>query len=130
MMSLDNGLAHMQPDSHSLSLSCIESLKEFVRSFRCEAVSDIFDAEAHPARPVPFGPDEQFPRTILYQSHRIRGIAHQIKNHLLQLDTIPINQRKTVGKLRFQDHAIPLKIAQRQCDLLPAVGSCSSYEKP
>jgi len=58
MMSLDNGLAHMQPDSHSLSLSCIESLKEFVRSFRCEAVPDILDAEADPIRPFAFGSDE------------------------------------------------------------------------
>src|SRR5215467_6065753 len=112
MMSLDNGLAHVQPNSHAINLSCIESLKEFVRSFRCEAVSDILDAEAHPPRPVQVGPDEQFPRAIIYRSHRVGSIAYQIKNHLLQLYTIPINQWKTVSKFRFQDHPILLKIAQ------------------
>src|SRR5215469_2747891 len=58
MMSFDNGMANMQPDSHSIVLGCVESLEEFVRSFRCEAESDIFDAEAHLVRPLPFGFDK------------------------------------------------------------------------
>ena len=116
MMSLDNGLADMQPDSHSIALGCIKGLEEFVRDFRCKAESRIFHAKAHPVRTLLFGSDEQLPRAIIHRAHRIGSIADQIKNHLLQLDTIARNERKTIGELRSQDHTIPLKIAQRQCN--------------
>jgi len=43
-MMFDYGVADMQPDSHPIVLSCIESLEEFVGGFGCEAASDIFDA--------------------------------------------------------------------------------------
>src|SRR5215472_4661172 len=118
VMSLDYGLTDVQSDSHSIVLGGIEGLEEFVRGFRWEAVAHIFHAKTYPIQPLSFGSDEQLPPAIIYRAHRVGSIAYQIKNHLLELDTIPFNQRKIIGKLRFQDHPMPLKIAQRQCEHL------------
>ena len=65
-MSLDNGLTDIQPDSHSIVLSCIEGLEEFVRGFRREAAAHIFHAKTHPIQPLSFGSNEQLPRAIIY----------------------------------------------------------------
>src|SRR5690349_4015174 len=114
MMSLDYGAANRQPDSHSILFRCIESFKEFVRGFRSEADSDIFDGNAHPIPLIPFGSDEQISRAIFDGGHRVRSISYQVEDDLLELNTIARDWREIVRQLRPQNHLTPLEIAQRQ----------------
>ena len=118
MMCLDDRAADIQPDSHSIVLGCIESLEEFVRGFRCEADSGIFHAKAHRS------PSS---RSVLMSNSLGRSSTEPIASEALRTrfrmtccswTRSPVDGRKIVRELRSQDHAIPLKIAQRQCDHL------------
>src|SRR5262249_16453466 len=58
MMTLGNGVANMQPDSHSSVLGCIASFKEFGRGFRRKADSNVSHRKAYLITFIGFGSDE------------------------------------------------------------------------
>jgi hypothetical protein len=54
--------------------------------------------------------DDDLSRTIVYGSHRIRGIGQQVEDDLLKLHPIADDPWKVVGKLRPHIHAISLEL--------------------
>src|ERR1700752_1754972 len=63
-MLVDNGTADGQSDAHATALGGEEGLEE---------------------------PDEELPRIIVHADHRVRRIAGQVQDDLLQLDTTLLN---------------------------------------
>ena len=113
MMSFDDGATDGKPDAHTVILSCVESLEEPVSSLRLEANARIFHAEAHPVRIISFGSDQQLPWPIFNIAHRVRGVAEQVQDHLLELNAVTCDKREIIGKLRPQNHSVSLKFAER-----------------
>src|ERR1700719_1692400 len=105
-MTLDNGTTDAQSDSHTVILSRVERFEEAVGSLRIETDPRIFHGEEHPMTFVSFGPDQQFPRAIMYGTHRIRSIPEKVQNYLLQLHTVTCYKWEVVGKLRSHDHLV------------------------
>ena len=62
------------------------------------------------------GSDQQLPRPIVHVNHRVRGVAEQVQDDLLELDTVAGDVREIVGELRLKHDAVPLKLTQRQRD--------------
>ena len=89
----------------------MKNFEELASGFRWESDSYILHAKSYPVRPVPFCLDERLPRAIVCRVHRVGSIAYQIKNHLLELDTIRGDERKAIGEPGFQDYSIPLNFA-------------------
>ena len=79
-----------------------------------EADARVPHGQAHTIAVVPFGSDQQLPRTIVDAAHRVRGVAEQVQDDLLKLDTIAGDRRQVVGELRPQHHAVSLKLTQRE----------------
>jgi hypothetical protein len=52
------------------------------------------------------------PRAIVDADHRVRGVAKQVQDDLLELDTIASDRREVVGELRLNDHLVSLKLTQ------------------
>ena len=65
---------------------------------------------------VRFGPDHQPPRAVVDAAHRIGGIAQQVHDHLLKLDTVAADRWKLVGQFGAQNHPASLKVTGRQGD--------------
>ena len=70
LMTLDNGPAHRQSDSHTIILCCVEGSEEPARGLRFKAYSDIFHAKSHTISLISFRSDNQVSRTIVDCAHR------------------------------------------------------------
>ena len=112
VMSLDNCAADGQPDTHPATLRGVKGIEDSVHVLTAEANPGIPYGQAHVAVVLAFGLDQQMPRALLNVGHCVRGIAEQIQDDLLELNTIPGHQRHVSGELRLHDHAISLKIVQ------------------
>jgi hypothetical protein len=88
-MPLYYGSADGKPDPHAVTLRRIEGFEQFSLNFGVYAHSRIFDAQAHAAAIVAVCLDQQFPGTIVYDTHGIRAVPQQIQNDLLNLNSIP-----------------------------------------
>src|SRR5580692_9881259 len=108
-MLFDDGTAHGESDAHSSALGGVEGLKDLVHDVGLEANPDISHRQAHTVALVTLGSDEELPRTIVHAGHRVRSIAEQVQDDLLQLDTIGCDERKILGELRPEHHAMSLK---------------------
>ena len=111
-------LAHRKADSHAILFRRIESVEELVCGIRSETDPRVCHAETHVVILIRFGFDQQLSRPVVNAGHRVRSIAYQVQHDLLQLDAIADDGRKVLGELAAQDHAIPLQVAQRQCNHL------------
>src|SRR6188472_3293272 len=79
VMSLDDGAADGEADTHAVAFRRVEGVEQLGQVLRVDADSGI--AHAHPdtiAVPVFFGSDQQLPRAIVHGGHRIRGVADQV----------------------------------------------------
>ena len=113
-MSLDDRAADEQPDAHAAALRRVEGIEQLVHALTVEPDAGIPDDHTHTVAILPFGSDQQLPRPIVDVDHRVRGVAKQIQDDLLELDAIAGDDREIVGELRLKNHAISLKVAQRQ----------------
>ena len=50
----------------------------------------------------------------MHADHRVGGVAEQVQDDLLELDTIAGDGREIVGELRLKNYAVSLKLTQRQ----------------
>lgn len=111
-MTLDNGLADRQSDSHSVILRCIEAFEKPVRGLWFEADSHIFHADAYSISPISIGCDDQVSGTIVDCAHRIGTIPKQVQDNLLKLDAIACDARKVVSQFCAHNHPVSLKSTQ------------------
>ena len=114
MMSLDDGAADGEPDSHAVALRRVEGVEQPVHALTVDAHARVPDGHAHTIARLPFCSDQQLPRAILHVDHRVRGVAEQIQDDLLELDAIAGDRGEVVGELRLQHHPVSLKITRGQ----------------
>src|SRR5918992_1403810 len=115
-MSFDDGAADGEPDAHAVALRRIESVKQLVHALAVDADAGIPHAHTHTIAGIPFGSDQHVPRAIVDTEHRVRGVAHEVQDDLLDLDPIAGDGRKILGELRPKYDPVPPKVAQRQRD--------------
>ncbi len=70
-MSINNGPADGESDSHTVSFGRVKRFEESVGSVRCKSDSRILHRQTHTIVFVAFGSDEQFSRTIVDGTHRL-----------------------------------------------------------
>ena len=112
MMALDDGTADGEPDTHAVGFRCVEGVKQRVHVLRVDAHPGIPHTHAHTVAVLAFGSDQQLPRAIVHVNHRLAGVAEQVQDHLLELDTIAGDSREVVGELRLKRCSVSLKLGQ------------------
>src|SRR5262245_34663695 len=112
VMSLDDGAADGEANTHAVALRRVEGVEQLGHVPRVDADADIAHAHAHTIAVLVFGSDQQLPRPIVHGGHRIRGVADQIQDDLLELNTIPDDLWKVLSELQLKQNAISLKFAQ------------------
>ena len=50
----------------------------------------------------------------MHPQHRVGGVADQVQDDLLELDTVAGDGREIVGELPLKNDPVSLKVAQRQ----------------
>jgi hypothetical protein len=113
-MALDDGAADKQTNAHAITLSRVQRLEQSLRIPRMETHSGVSDGDAYFCAFVPLGPDQQVPRTILDIAHCLGGISQQVKNDLLELDSIASDTWKVAGELGSENHTVFLKFTRQQ----------------
>ena len=73
-------------------------------------------ANEHTARLGFSAADQQFARALVDAAHCLDGIDDQVEDHLLQLDTISLNERQALGQLSFHRNAILDRFSTGQRD--------------
>src|SRR5918993_514529 len=114
MMSLDNGATDRQADAHAVSFCCIKCVEKLVRALSVDSHAGVPNAHTHAIAILPFCSDHQPPRSILHVNHRVRGVAEQIQDDLLELNTIAGYVREAVSELRLKHDPVSLKVTSRQ----------------
>src|SRR5205807_6740245 len=74
--------------------------------------------DEHAARPGPTGADQQFSRPLADAAHRLDGVDDQVKNDLLQLNSVSLNERQALRELRLHRDAILHRFATGQSNHL------------
>jgi len=110
MMTLDDRAADGKADSHAVTFRCIERVKELVHDLRVDPHAGVSNACAHAIFVLPFCSDQQLPRPIVHVNHRVRGVAEQVEDDLLELDTVAGHVREAVSEFRLKHDAISLKV--------------------
>src|SRR5215472_11040964 len=99
MMSLDNGTTDGEPDAHAVGFRCVEGVKQLGHVLGGDAHAGIPYAHAHTIAGFEFGADQQLPRAVVHVNHRVGGVAQQVQDHLLQLDSVTGDGREVLGEL-------------------------------
>src|SRR5262249_42376312 len=92
----------------------VKGIEKSAETLRVETYPHILDGKADLVAFDSFGRDEQLPGTIRNGTHRVRGVAQQVQNDLLELDAIACDQREIVSKFRTHDDAVSLQVSQRE----------------
>src|SRR6266404_5866740 len=95
VMRLDNRPADRQPKPQTVRFRGVESLEHALKNRGREAWTRISHLDRHAIRFVTAA-DEQFPLLFADVAHRFDGIDDQVKQYLLQLDTISLDTRQTL----------------------------------
>src|SRR6266480_1629002 len=114
VMSLNDGAADGEADTHAVAFRRVEGVEQLGHALRVDADAGIAHAHAHTIAVLVFGSDQQLPRPIVHGGHRIRGVADQVQDDLLELNTIPRDRWKVVGELQLKRYVISLKLAQQE----------------
>src|SRR5215472_15989384 len=114
MMSLDDATTDREPDAHAVGFRCVEGVKQLAHVLGGDAHAGIPHIHAHTIDVLAFGYDHQLPRAIVHVNHRVGGVAQQVQDHLLQLDSVAGDGREVLGELGLKDHPVSLEVAQRQ----------------
>src|SRR5204863_10103684 len=102
MMSFDDGAADGEPDAHAVGFRSVKRVKQLVHALGVDAHPGTPHAHTHTVAFVAFGSDQQLPRTIVDTHHRVGGVAEQVQDDLLELDSIAGDGREIVGELRLK----------------------------
>src|SRR4051794_8742360 len=97
VMSLDDGAADRKPDTHAVALCRVEGVEQLVHAAGVETHAGIPHAETHTLAVLPLSSDQQFPGAIVHISHRVRGVAEQVEDYLLELDPIAGDGGEIIG---------------------------------
>src|SRR4029450_12270904 len=101
---------------HPAALRRIESVEKLVHALTIEAGTSIAYRQAHAISVFPFSSDQHLPWAIVHADHRVRGVAEQVEDDLLDLDSIAGDGREIGGELRLKNDPVSLKVTPRQRD--------------
>src|SRR5262249_32706973 len=83
-MSLDYGAGDGEADTHAVAFRRVEGVEQLGHVLRVDTDPGISHAHAHTIAVLVFRSDPQLPRPILHGAHRIRGVADQVQDDLLE----------------------------------------------
>src|SRR6185436_15361829 len=109
VMFLDDGAADGEANTHAVAFRRVEGVEQLGHVLRVDTDAGIAHAHAHTIALLVLGSDQQLPRPIVHGGHRIRGVADQVQDDLLELNTIPGYCWKVLGQLQLKQYAISLK---------------------
>ena len=89
-------------------------LKQLVHALTIETDAGIPYRQTNAIGVFSFSSDQQLPRAIVHADHRVRGVAEQVEDDLLELDPIAVDRRKIVSEFRLKNDPVSLKVTQRQ----------------
>ena len=101
-MPLDDRAADEQSDPHAAVLGGVESIEQQIRALWRQAYADIADAQTDAIPAVAFASDEQMSWSIVHVHHRVRAIAEQVQDDLLELDAVAGDERQTLSELGME----------------------------
>src|ERR1700748_1036867 len=104
-MRFDNRPADRQPQPQTTRFRGVERLEHALNRRRREAWTRIPDLDRHAIRFVTAA-DEQFPFVFADVAHRFDGIDDQVKQYLLQLDSISLDMWQALRQLRPHQDAV------------------------
>ena len=119
MMSFDDGATDGESDPHPVMFGRVEGVKQLVHDLRVDSDAGIPHGQAQAIAVHLFCFDQQLTRAIVHVNHRVRGVAEQVEDDLLELDTVAREVREIVGELRLKHDAVSLKFTPRQRHDLP-----------
>src|SRR5262245_20951258 len=99
MVPLDDGPADGESDTHALALRRVEGIKELVHALTVNPYACIPHHQTHAIGVLSLGSDQQPARPIVDADHRVRGVAEEVQNDLLELDAIAGDRREVFGEL-------------------------------
>ena len=111
-MPLDDRAADEQPDPHAAVLRGVERIEQRIRALWRQAYADIADGQTDAIPVVAFASDEQMSRSIVHVHHRVRRVAEQIQDDLLELNAVAGDERHTLSELGMEDHTVSLKFVR------------------
>ena len=114
MMSFDDGATDGESDTHPVSFSCVEGVKQLVHDLRVDADAGIPHGHAHTIALFSLRSDQQPPWAVVNAQHRVGSIAQQIQDDLLELDPIANNSRQVLSKLRLKNDSVSVEVTRRQ----------------
>src|SRR5215203_6129410 len=102
-MFLYDRAADEQPDAHAATLARIEGFEQRVHGPWREADAGVTHRETYTRAVLTLGFDQQLSRPIVHIDHRVRSVAEQIQDDLLQLNPIARDEREIIGEFRPHD---------------------------
>jgi len=94
-MGLDDRPAHRKPDSHSFRLRRVERFKESIGACGSKADSGILDCHADVLVDL-FRANQQPSWPVLDVTSRVRSVADEVENALLELDAVTLDNRQVI----------------------------------
>src|SRR5438093_5383906 len=115
---LNNRTADRQPHPHSLWLGRVEGVEDFFEILLVYSITEVLHSDEHLVGFMLTRTNKHLPRSVRDSIHGFDTVHHQIKNHLLQLDTIAQYAGETGSQFHLQHHAGFLYFAVSQTDNL------------
>ena len=109
-MRLNDRTTDRQSDAHSILLSAVEEFESLFLVGNPRA--GIADLDDNPAVDVPRTNDELL--WTIRSLHRLGGIAYQVHQHLLNLDTVGGYRRHLLREIQFPQDASPAHLTLQQ----------------
>src|SRR5260370_38464773 len=97
MMSLNDGAADGEPDTHTVAFRRVEGVKQLVHVLRIDAHAVVPDAQAHMIAVLAFGADQQAPRATVHILHRYGAVHAKFQAHLLNVDATTTRRTQLAG---------------------------------
>ena len=113
-MSFDDRFADRQAHTHPVGLCREEGIKNMLQVHGVKTNTGIRHANDDVASVVGLRPDRQDPRPITDCTHRVDAVHDEVKNDLLQLDSIGQDCRKIADIMQAASKAKHKRTTQRQ----------------
>src|SRR6476660_283931 len=115
-MGIDDGTADRKSHPHAALLRGVESVENALEMFRINARPKVAYCHEDAICLVLLGADHQFPWPRFDEAHCIDRIQYQVQDDLLQLNTIPLNEKRPLRKVGIYRYYILGDCASRQCN--------------
>src|SRR5262245_3440899 len=104
-MDLDDRAADRKPEAHAVLLGREERLEEARRGALRQAAAGVAHDELDGVAVAPDRLDRQLARRAVV-AHRLEAVAHQVEDHLLELDRIHLDVERSVTEREAQRDAL------------------------